>query len=391
MTVAEDGVILLTRCREDSNAWTEAACGEAIDNEGKWTDPNATRRYALLLALQYDLRPEDCALARYLFEQETLRHRREPFQGLYPALRLAGYLLSTYRIVENVWAFAEAKLANFDTYAGFDREHLVSAGIETTLSYVRQTNDHPQREEVLEWLTHEDGQCIYSEDDLEAWRRHTAEYYPAHQADENPLSWLSQSLELGDLAEARRWLEAWEATLPRTSRNLHSLMWYWTEIPDWDRACAAAAELLAHDDLDAWNRARIQTQAAGYHRQAGRVGEAARQFILARETLVGIESWWRFGLGRSALEEALRIAQAAPPNDAQGRELYNWAIAQLAHAKVSTLLLLKLAEATAAHVGDEQARARYHELAVQERQRIDQKPAALPQITPDAPLEPPEE
>jgi hypothetical protein len=350
----------------------EAACGEAAGDDGRWVDLHAVRRYALLLALQYDLRTEDRALVRYLFEQETLRHRREPFQGLYPELRLAGYLLATFRAVEHLWLFTEAKLANFDTYMGFDLEYLVSAGIEQTLAYVRAADTHPLRKHVLDWLVGEDGQCVLNEDQLVSWWRRLVANYPVQQSDEDPLARLDQALDLDDIEEARRWLTTWEATLPRTSPHLRTIAWRWAQVRGWDRAGAVVAELLAHHDVNAWDRASLQVQAAAYHRQAGRAAEAGRQLLAARRTLADIEAWWRYGLGRSAMEEALLVARSLPPDNEQADEAYSWACEQLKRDGVATLHLLQLAEAAAAHMGDKEGHAQYSQQARRERQRIDQ-------------------
>lgn len=372
MTTLEEGRHLLARCRQDPALWIEATCGEAAGDEGQWADPHAMLRYALLLVLQYDLRTEDRALVEYLFEQETLRHRREPFQGLYPALRLAGYLLATFRSVEHVWLFAQAKLANFDTYAGFDREYLVSAGIEQTLVYVQEAEAHPLRKNVLDWLVREDGQCIFNEDELTLWWRRVIADYPAQQSEEEPEARLNQAFELDDVEEARRWLIMWEAMLSRTSQHLRTIAWHWAQVRDWNRAGAVVAELLSHVDVNAWDRASLQVNAATYHRQAGRAREAGHELLAARRTLNDIEDWWRYGLGRSAMEEALLIAQSLPPSDEQAYEAYRWACEYLSCGGRITLRLLQLAEAAAAHLGDEEGHARYGEQARQERQRIDQ-------------------
>jgi hypothetical protein len=371
MTKHEEGRHLLARCRSDPAAWVEAVCGDAAGDDGRWIDPNAVPRYALLLALQYDLRTEDRALVRYLFEQEMLRHRREPFQGLHPALCLAGYLLATDRMVEHVWLFAGAKLANFDTYLGFDLEYLVSAGIEGTLAFVRAADTHPLRKDVLDWLVGNDGKCVLNEDQLVSWWRRVEADFPAQLSDEQPEVRLNQALGLNDLVEARRWLETWEALLSRTSRRLRTVAWYWAQVREWDRAGAVVAEILDHDDLSAWDRASLQVQAVSYHREAGRTAEAGRQLLAARRTLADIEAWWSSGLGRSATEEALLIVQALPPGNEEADEAYRWACEQLKRHGVATLHLLQLAESAAAHVGDKKGHARYSQLARKERQRID--------------------
>jgi hypothetical protein len=310
---------------------------------------------------------------RYLFEQETLRHRREAFQGLYPALRLTGYLLATFQVVEHVWLFAQAKLANFDTAAGFDREYLVSAGIARTCAYVLAADvNHPLRQPVLDGLVRENGQYDVTEDELAAWWRRLIADYPKQQADEEPRARLNQALDLDDVVEARHWLITWEETLPRTPRQLRAIAWYWAQVRDWDRANAIVAELLAHEEVTVWDRASLQIEAATYQRQAGRVEDASRQLLVARWTLATIESWWRVGLGRSALEEALLIARALPPSDVQAQETYRWVVEHLARDGVATLRLLQLAETAAEYLGDTAGQARYREQARRERLRIDQ-------------------
>lgn len=184
MKALDAGSALLTRCRQGEVAWGEVACGDSAGDDGLWWDPNADLRYTLLRALQYDLQPGDSALVRYLIEQETLHHRRLPLQGLHDAMPLAGYLLASFHEIEHVWLFAEAKRANFDTYMGFDRMYLVSAGIEETLAYVRKASTHALQHDVLEWLVGEDGQCVISEDDLASWWQSVVSLYPARWDDE---------------------------------------------------------------------------------------------------------------------------------------------------------------------------------------------------------------
>jgi hypothetical protein len=67
-----EGRARLARIRRDPEAWREVTCLESSDAEGLWTDAHAANRYALLLALQYDLQSDDRDLVRFLFEQEAL-------------------------------------------------------------------------------------------------------------------------------------------------------------------------------------------------------------------------------------------------------------------------------------------------------------------------------
>lgn len=373
MITRHEGRALLAQCRVDPTARTTVDCGDAGDGDGQWRDPNAERRYAILLALQYDLRPEDVSLVRHLVEQEALRHEREPFQGLYSALRLAGYLLASYRMVEHVWVFAQAKRANFDTFLGFDLEYLVSAGIEPTLAHVRAAESHPLRTQVEEWLVRDGAQCVFTEEDMTGWWRQQIACYPADEANEDPEARLDQALELNDLEEAQRWLAIWANTPPRTARDLQKLAWYCEQVQDWDGAVSAAAESLAMDDLDAFRRGHWQLQVASYCRRAGRPEDGWQAFRVARETLLQIAEWWRVGLGRAALEEALLLAETLPQASDDARKAYGWASEQLTRRGAATLHLLELAATVAAHRGEEDDTARFRKRAARERQRIDRE------------------
>jgi len=362
--------VRLARIRHDPEAWREVACLDSSDAEGLWTDAHAADRYALLLALQYDLQGDDRDLVRFLFEQEALRHRREPFQGLYPALQLAAFLLASFQQVEHIWDFAQAKLANFDTYLGFDVEYLLSAGVDATLAYIA-ANEHPMREQVLEWLVR-DGTCVIAEQDFATWWARQRERYPNRREEELPKARLDQALELGDMREAQHWLQVWESGVPRTASMLHTLAWYWALVEDWDRAAALTEERLALPDLDLFSRAAGMVTLAEYRRRGGHTAEAWRTLQAAGPLLDASGDWWRAGCGRSAIEEALLLAQVLASEEADAaQDAYGWAARQLARPRAATVHLLEIAAATAATLGDEPMRRRYHERARRGRRRIE--------------------
>jgi hypothetical protein len=302
-----EGRARLARIRRDPEAWREVTCLESSDAEGLWTDAHAANRYALLLALQYDLQSDDRDLVRFLVEQEALRHRREPFQGLYPALQLTAFILASFQQIEHIWAFAQAKLANFDTYLGYDVEYLLSAGIDATLAYVA-ANEHPMREQVQDWLVR-DGASVLTGQDLTAWWDRQREQYPHQHEEESPKARLDQALELGGLREASAWLQVWEREVSRTASQLHALTWYWALLQEWDRATALTEERLASTDLDPCSRAAGMVSLVEHQRRGGRPDEAWRTLLRALPVLDASGDWWLAGYGRSAIEEALLLAQ----------------------------------------------------------------------------------
>lgn len=102
---------------------------EAFDGEGDSYDQNRVKRFQLIIAIQYDRDEHDEALLEELFKQEIRMHEEAPFQGLYPSISLCAHLLAQFRNPSHVWLFTNAKLANFDTFLGFDYQYVVPLGL----------------------------------------------------------------------------------------------------------------------------------------------------------------------------------------------------------------------------------------------------------------------
>src|SRR5271165_2303242 len=100
MDIWLDDPELLQQYRLSPERWDELACFDGQDEEGRWCDANAAARYHVLIVLQYHQQRFDMNLVRFLFQQEVLRHKQEPFQGYIASLSLATYLLANYRNVE---------------------------------------------------------------------------------------------------------------------------------------------------------------------------------------------------------------------------------------------------------------------------------------------------
>ena len=212
----------LDRMRSSSVVWPELRYERATGADGYDCDGNAARRAMVLWALQYDRRAEDLPLVRWLAEQEAWCRREAPFQGLTEETELAGFLLAEHRQVEDVWLHWEIKQANFDTWCGYDLEHLFAAGVEATIAFVRD-NGHADRNDVLERLLDQEGQPCLSEDDVAAWSQHRRSRFPADPAAEDLLTWVGRAKLAGDRELARQWLDRWEAGRHRDKGTLSQL------------------------------------------------------------------------------------------------------------------------------------------------------------------------
>jgi hypothetical protein len=265
-------------------------------------DDPADERAQLLLALQYDQREADAPLLRLLLDAEREAHEDADFQGLHDSLKLAAWLVARLRDPADVFRMWAAKCANFDTHCGFDGQHLVASGVASTLAYLRESDD-PRRDDILEYLTDESGECQFTDDELAHWHAAMAEWFPANEADESPLTMLERALEFAP-EHAPRWLERWLAGEPRNERTLADLCHYALRLGDFDLAVATAEELLelATDRHAALERlARVLTS-------AGRLAEAEGALLrCAAEAPARPRSAWE---QRTSLERWLDLAEA---------------------------------------------------------------------------------
>ncbi|MCR6490184.1 hypothetical protein M8542_45980 [Amycolatopsis sp. OK19-0408] len=114
----------LYRARRDSSTWPEFAF-----DAGPAGDRNASARYGLLLALQYDRRPGDLPLLRFVLRQQ-IDWYRELVANYFPTVFfLAGLLVAEHRRVEDVWLHWEAKELSFDAALGYRDQLLLTPGI----------------------------------------------------------------------------------------------------------------------------------------------------------------------------------------------------------------------------------------------------------------------
>lgn len=173
----------LDKLRQDESLIKDFLCVADKNEEGYFVDINARNRYGILKALQYQHLSSDEQIIIDLFKAETERHREEAFQGLFPALEVGGYLLSQYQKPEYVELFLKAKDANFDTFCGFDRTYLVSAGVERTLNYVKSL-DRVYQERFDELVGNDIKKIGLTEEKLEEWRQNEQRLY--REEVENP-------------------------------------------------------------------------------------------------------------------------------------------------------------------------------------------------------------
>ncbi|MEU3271427.1 hypothetical protein ABZ639_11305 [Saccharomonospora sp. NPDC006951] len=253
----------LDRMRRSATTWHELAC----ENDSGGHDRKAVKRAKVLWAPQYDHRPGDLPLVRWLARQEAVCRREAPFQGLTEETELAGFLLATHRRVEDVWLHWDITRANFDTFRGYDREHLVAAGIRETVAFAGKT-DHADRHEVLGLLLSEDGTPHTTEDDLAAWLSAKRRRFPSDPALEDPFTWVERAMLAGDRNLALCWLDCWAQGRPRNDATLSRLGHWLSDLGAFAEAAAVTRERLPLV-TGAWDSASVHQTLARLEREAG--------------------------------------------------------------------------------------------------------------------------
>ncbi|WP_250038358.1 hypothetical protein [Paractinoplanes maris] len=304
----------LERMRESADAWADLRYTRATDAEGDDYDGNAARRATVLWALQYDLRPDDLPLVRWLAEQEAECRGEAPFQGLTEEIELAGFLLATFRRVEDVWLQGRIKLANFDTSCGYDLEHLFAAGVPETIAFVRDS-EHADRDATLELLLDDDRPWV-SGQRLAEWFRDGQERFPADPAAEDPMTWIQRAQLIGDSRTAREWLDRWAADRPRDAHTLSQLQYYLADLGALAEAAAAQREAVAWAE-DPWDAASAWRTLAALERRAGHHRAAWAALIECRQAFDDVPDWRETGLARAYVEELFLLAGSAEADSAR--------------------------------------------------------------------------
>jgi hypothetical protein len=357
----------LARLRGSAEAWHELRYEPGRDSAGQEVDANARPRARVLWALQYDRRPEDLPLVRLLAEQEALCRRHAPFQGLGEETELAGFLLAGYRQLDDVWLQWQIKRANFDTWCGYDLEHLFAAGVSATLALVHDSQ-HPERDAVLERLLDDQGRPSVSEEELASWWRGRPSRFPSDPAEEDTLTWVGRALKAGERELARRYLDRWTTGRPRDQETLGQLRYTLAELGAYADAARAQRESIAFARTD-WEKASAWQGLAALERQARDYPAAWQALGECRQFLGAVPGWQEVGLGRMHVHELFLLAGAAPADLAP-------AVFAEAHRRAGEvprlpLVALQAAVEAAERVGDRAAADRYRDLRDSEQRRID--------------------
>ncbi|MFC8202086.1 hypothetical protein ACFUTV_42920 [Streptomyces sp. NPDC057298] len=345
----------LERARQDPTMWADLAYCAQVTDEGPVADRNRADRFAVLWALQYDRRPQDLPLLRFLLQQQTTYYREAVPWGMAPDLTLAGFLVAEHQQAEDLWLHWDAKNISFDTALGYHLHHLLTAGIAAATETVRASS-HPDRERILGDIT----SPRHTDAAVEEWLDRQRTRFPSDPAAEGLKSWAHHAARLGEREASRLFMTEWAAGEPRTGDTLNTLQFHLAQLGYLAEAVEVQKEAVAISE-SSWSGARaskLLTLARLQRRTDDYTG--ARQTLQeAQRSLPPDKQGFDQGIWRHFVKERFLLVPIAPDDSTAHRLLA--ASEQDLHGIPRLWMdgVLDAAIAAAEHLGDQPALHRY--------------------------------
>ncbi len=378
----------LQRARRDRSAWEELAFAPAPAGQGQAHDLNRAARFGVLLALQYDRRPDDLPLARFLLRQEITRYEETVPSGLAPDLELAGFLVCEHRQLDDVWLHWRAKNISFDTALGYRTPYLLTAGVEATAEAVRASS-HPDRERILHEILdtrNPDGTPHFTDALVEEWLAVQRARFPASPAAENLKTWANHAARLGENDMSRRFLLAWAEDQPRTEATLNTLQFHLAQLGFLTEAIEVQKEAAARTE-DGHRKASKLLTLVKLQRQSGDFTGARQSLRDCSGNMPSDPFWKQAGLWHYFVKEHFLLVPMAPDLDTAQMMLHEGDRQMRGVTRLWMNGVLDAASTAIEYVGDTSMRARYlkiqdDELRARDRE-IQQATRSSPKTAPE--------
>lgn len=344
---------------------------EGIDEEGHSYDLNSTQRFQLLIALQYNpgLRDEETIVE--LFKSEIEKHRKAPFQGLHPALKLNAFLITQYSSPKYTKLFLEAKQANFDTHCGFDYQFLVSNGISQTYTLIEK--EKPEiKETFYDYVGESPQDCYISESELIEWRKYLNEEYPEKLIINGVLDEIDLAIDLEEIEILNEKIEEWRNSKNSwTESELNQLNYYKGIVKDLSAQIWANEELLKLKSSD-WDCASQLQQLSELLIQSNQFDQAWNRIKDSQKYLKRISDWKTVGLGRFIIENAFDVVIGInDKNDSNVKEAFKWASNNIKRMKNLHHNLLEKTIKAGELMGDIKLKDKFSNILKKEREELD--------------------
>ncbi|WP_337085138.1 hypothetical protein [Elizabethkingia anophelis] len=325
---------------------------ESKDEENLSFDLNATKRFQLLKAMQYNWIKEDEPLVVELFNAEIERHNKEPYQGIFPALTLCAYLLSKFKKPEYIGLFLRAKKANFDTHCGFDYEFLVSAGISDTFEYLEKEKPD-YLEDVYNYIGKNIENCSISDDEFQQWKKNLDKYYPNKLQLNNIEDEIELAMDLNETEILKQKIDEWEQSVQSwTKEKLQTLSYYKRWIDDIKGQIWATEHLLEFHTTD-WDKASALQHLSELLLKINDFEQTWIRLQQMRKHLRQIPDWKIYGLGRVAVEIHIDLVLSIGNSDNPiAKEAFKWASDAVRKMKNLHLNFIEKVSTSASLMGD---------------------------------------
>ncbi len=145
-------------------------------SEDKKRDENQINRLRIGIGLLNDLKiPEDYDLVKKLIEQEVRRKTTNTKNDTYDVLYLYYYLLSEFKVIEDIWDYAALKFdGTMDADMGFETGFFSTYGKEN-LRLLLQNSSHRLKDKIYNKIFYEE--TAYSDQDGAAYKEQQLAYF----------------------------------------------------------------------------------------------------------------------------------------------------------------------------------------------------------------------
>jgi hypothetical protein len=307
----------LEQARHDPATWTGLAYLPGQNAVGRPVDRNRAARFRVLWALQYDRRPQDLALLRFLLQEQIAYYRQAVRAGLAPDLPLAGFLVAEHRQAEDVWLHWQANSINFDTALGYHLFHLLTPGVAAVVATVRASS-HPDRDRILRVID----PARHTDAAVEEWLTQQRDRFPASPERESLKTWAYHAARIGEGEASRLFMLGWADGQPRTWSTLNTLQFHLAGLGYLQEAVGVQKEAVAVSATEPWNAETSSwLTLAELERQAGNFAGAQHALGETEKTMPADKSGSDQGLWRHYVKECFLLVPTAPDEAAARRLL----------------------------------------------------------------------
>ncbi|WP_442511011.1 hypothetical protein SH528x_002666 [Novipirellula sp. SH528] len=352
----------LERLRSDPCHWGSIAFAARHTDERGTYDGNADARLRVLLTLQYDRRDSDIELIRHLLTHEIIAAENDSFQGCSDPLKLAAFLLATFRDPADASLFARAKLANFDTVCGFPIQFIFVSNRKQAEQNIKANDpglwDHLASSFDISMMS----------DDLNQWWQSICCDYPDSEDDEDVLALYERALSFGERDRALHYLEKWAAQEPDSKGKLSRLKYEYARLGDFRRSAELAGNIVARSE-NLWDKAAALKELVKYQRKSNEFTLALNAAGELDTVLAAFDDWIGVGLGRMAVQEVFELS-LSHPQTASACDAFSLADQWFQRSRDLALVGMELGAKAASRCGLSDKTEQYEQIAALERKRI---------------------